>query len=205
MRFLKVIIDFLTAAVGLVSLASLFFIIAVLIKLDSKGPIFFKQKRVGQNGKIFTMWKFRTMVEGAGEKEKELSSSEEELSSFSSEHDPRITKVGRFLRIWTLDEWPQLINVLKGEMSLVGPRPLPQYRIEKYNVDKKRLSVKPGMVSLVDIKGRNLVSWNKRFEYDIWYIENWSLLLDLKILFLTPFVVLSRKGVYSRSSQKRRS
>ena len=172
MRFLKVIIDFLTAAVGLVSLASLFFIIAVLIKLDSKGPIFFKQKRVGQNGKIFTMWKFRTMVEGAGEKEKELSSSEEELSSFSSEHDPRITKVGRFLRIWTLDEWPQLINVLKGEMSLVGPRPLPQYRIEKYNVDKKRLSVKPGMVSLVDIKGRNLVSWNKRFEYDIWYIEN---------------------------------
>lgn len=192
MRFIKKIIDFFVALIGLMSLAPLFLIIAVLIKLDSKGPIIFKQKRAGKNGKIFTMWKFRTMVEGAEEKEKEF-------NLFSSKNDPRITKIGRFLRIWTFDEWPQLINVLKGEMSLVGPRPLPQYLIEKYNdFQKKKLSVKPGMVSLVDVKGRNLVPLDKRLEYDIWYIENWSLLLDLKILFLTPFIILSRKGVYRK-------
>lgn len=190
MRIIKRIIDFLASFIGLVILSPFFVLIGVLIKLDSKGPIFFKQKRVGKNEKIFTIWKFRTMVKNA-----ERIETKHELSK----NDPRITKMGKFLREWTLDEFPQLINVLKGQMSLVGPRPLPEYHVKKYNDFQKRiLSVKPGMVSLVDIKGRALVSWEKRSEYDIWYIENWSLLLDLKILFLAPKVILSKKGVYGK-------
>lgn len=189
-RFLKRQIDFWGLLFGLVVLMPLFLITAILIKIDSPGPVFFRQRRVGQNGKIFKIWKFRTMVDNAEKME---------INHNLSKDDPRITKIGRVLRIWTLDEWPQLINVLKGEMSLVGPRPLPQYQVEKYNdFQKKKLSVKPGMVSLVDVKGRNLVPLDKRLEYDIWYIENWSLLLDLKILFLTPFIILSRKGVYKK-------
>lgn len=189
-KIIKKIIDFFVSLIGLIVLSPFFLLIAILIKLDSKGPVIFKQKRAGKNGKIFTMWKFRTMVE---------QSEKTEMNHNLSEGDLRITKVGRFLRKWTLDEFPQLVNVLRGEMSLVGPRPLPQYQVEKYNdFQKKKLSVKPGMVSLVDVKGRNLVPWDKRFEYDIWYIENWSLLLDLKILFLTPLVILSRKGVYGK-------
>lgn len=189
----KRITDFLASFLGLVVLSPFFIIMAVLIKLDSNGPVFFKQKRVGKNGKVFTMWKFRTMIENA----EKVETTHELLES-----DPRITKIGRFFRSWTIDEFPQLINVLKGEMSLVGPRPLPEYHVEKYDdFQKKVLSVKPGMISLVDIKGRALVPWEKRFEYDVWYIENWSLWLDLKILFLGFFVLLSRKGVYAGSDK----
>ncbi len=188
---IKKIVDFIVAMIGLIILSLFFVFIAVLIKLDSKGSVFFKQKRVGKNGKIFTVWKFRTMIENA-----EKIETKHELS----EDDPRITKIGKFLRTWTLDEFPQLINVLRGEMSLVGPRPLPEYHVEKYNdFQKKVLTVKPGMVSLVDIKGRALIPWEKRFEYDIWYIENWSLSLDFKILFLMIGVILSRKGVYGKN------
>lgn len=190
MRIIKKIIDFLSALIGLIILSPFFVLMSVLIKIDSKGSVFFKQKRVGKNGKVFIIRKFRTMIENA-----EKIETKHELSK----DDPRITKIGKFLREWTLDEFPQLINVLKGEMSLVGPRPLPEYHVKKYNdFQRKILLVKPGMVSLVDIKGRALVSWEKRFEYDIWYIEHWSLLLDLKILFLTPKIILSRKGVYGK-------
>lgn len=187
-RFIKKIIDFIVALIGLIVLSPFFVFIAVLIKIDSKGPVFFKQERVSLNSKVFKIYKFRTMV---------LSAEKMGLGIAVKKDDERITKIGKFLREWTLDEWPQLIDVLKGEMSLVGPRPLPLSQIKDMNdIQKKRLKVLPGMVSLVDIKGRNLVSWEKRFELDNWYIDNWSLWLDLKILLITPYIIFSRKGVY---------
>ena len=121
------------------------------------------------------------------------------LGKSASHEDLRITKVGKFLREWTLDELPQFINIIKRDISLVGPRPLPPYSGNDSKMKElwqKRISVKPGLVSLVDIKGRNLVPWEKRFEYDNWYIDNWSLWLDVKILFLGFLAVASRKGVY---------
>lgn len=190
---IKKIIDFLISFFGLILLSPFFVLIAVLIKLDSRGPAFFKQERVGKEEKVFKIWKFRTMVENAENIGLGLS---------STKNDSRITKMGRFLRKWTLDEWPQLINVLTGEMSLVGPRPLPVSLVNLMdNGQKKKQSVLPGMVSLVDIKGRNLVDWKEKFKIDNWYIDNWSLWLDLKILFLTPIVIFSKKGVYGESGK----
>ncbi len=193
-RFLKKLIDFLASLLGLILLSPFFVLIAILIKIDSMGSVFFRQKRAGKNGKIFIIWKFRTMVENAENIGFGLS---------SAENDPRITKIGKFLRKWTLDEWPQLINVLRGEMSLVGPRPLPKYPNQDNFFNElwqKRLLIKPGLICLVDIKGRGLVPWKKRLEYDAWYVNNWSLWLDFKILFLGFFTVLSRKGIYGEGT-----
>lgn len=188
---IKKLIDIIVSVFFIIVLSPFFLLISLLIKLDSKGPMFFKQERLGKNGKIFKIFKFRTMAVGA---------ENIGLGMASAENDPRITKVGKFLREWTLDELPQFINIIKGEMSLVGPRPLPKYQnqnIFSNELWEKRLLVKPGLVCLVDIKGRGLVSsWKKRLEYDAWYVDNWSLWLDFKILFLGFFAVLSRKGVY---------
>lgn len=192
MRIIKKIIDFVVSLIGLFILSPFFVFVAILIKLDSKGPVFFKQERLGKKGKIFKIWKFRTMIENA---------ENIGLGLASAENDSRMTKVGKFLRKWTFDEWPQLINVIKGEMSLVGPRPLPKYPNQDgfFNeLWQKRLSIKQGLICLVDIKGRGFVSWEKRLEYDIWYIDNWSLWLDFKILFFGFLAVLSRKGVYGK-------
>jgi lipopolysaccharide/colanic/teichoic acid biosynthesis glycosyltransferase len=190
----KKIIDFILSLIGLIILSPLFVLIALLIKLGSKGPVFFKQERLGKNGKIFKIWKFRTMIENA---------ENIGLGLASAENDQRITKVGKFLREWTLDEWPQLINVIKGEMSLVGPRPLPKYPNQDVFSDElwqRRLSIKPGLICLVDIKGRASVSWGKRLEYDAWYVDNWSLWLDFKILVFGFFAVLSGKGIYGEGT-----
>jgi len=189
-EFIKKSFDFIAALVFLIIILPLLAVLALLIKIDSRGPVFFRQERLGRGGKAFRIWKLRTMVENAENSGQGLA---------SSKNDPRITKIGKFLREWTLDEWPQLINIIKGEMSLVGPRPLPRYKDQGSFLDKlweKRLAVSPGLICLVDIKGRGLVSWEKRLEYDAWYVDNWSLLLDLKILFLGFFAVLSRRGVY---------
>ncbi|OGZ63465.1 MAG: hypothetical protein A2998_01535 [Candidatus Staskawiczbacteria bacterium RIFCSPLOWO2_01_FULL_37_25b] len=192
-KIIKRTIDIILASGALIILFPFFVIIAILIKIDSKGPVFFIQERVGKNGKPFNFIKFRTMVENA-----ELMG----LKESAHENDPRITKIGKFLREWTIDEAPQFINVLKGDMSLVGPRPLSAYNSgntpEMKKMWQKRISVKPGLVSLVDMKGRNLVPWEKRFEYDLWYIDNQSFWLDLKILVLGFFSVISRKGVYGK-------
>ena len=192
-KIIKRTIDIILASGALIILFPFFVIIAILIKIDSKGPVFFIQERVGKNGKPFNFIKFRTMVENA-----ELMG----LKESAHENDPRITKIGKFLREWTSDEAPQFINVLKGDMSLVGPRPLSAYNSgntpEMKKMWQKRISVKPGLVSLVDMKGRNLVPWEKRFEYDLWYIDNQSFWLDLKILVLGFFSVISRKGVYGK-------
>ena len=184
----KRIFDFFVSTISLILLLPLFFVITVLIKIDSRGPIFFRFERVGRNGKSFKPCKFRTM---------EKKAIETGLGYTVSKDDSRITKMGKFLRRSGLDELPQLINVIKGEMSLVGPRPTFSYQVEKYSdFQRKRLLARPGITNLVVIKGRNLLSWEERIKYDVWYIEHWSFWLDIKILLITPFVVLSGKGVY---------
>jgi len=182
-------LDVILSAAGLILLAVPFTLIALAIKADSRGPVFFHQERVGKDGKIFRTWKFRTMVEGAVH---------QGLGYTVAKDDPRITRVGRVLRNWGLDELPQLINVLKGEMSLVGPRPTLPYQVEHYdNFQRRRLAVKPGITSLAVVSGRNLLPWEERIKLDVWYVDHWSLWLDFKILLKTIWTVLiKREGVY---------
>lgn len=189
-RIIKRIIDFLGALIGLIFLSPFFLILAILIKLDSPGSVFFRYERIGKGGNKFKPFKFRTMVRGA---------METGLGYNISEGDERITRIGEFIRKWGIDELPQLIDVLRGEMSLVGPRPTFQYQVEKYNdFQKKRLLVRPGITGWAVVHGRNLLSWKERIKYDIWYIENWSLRLDFEILFKTISLIIFRRGVYGR-------
>ena len=189
---LKRFVDVIVSIVGLVILSPMFLVIAILIKLHSKGSVFFRQERVGKKGQLYKTWKFRTMIEGAIRKG---------LGYNVAKDDYRITKVGRILRNWGLDEFPQLINVLNGEMSIVGPRPTLKYQVDGYNdFQRKRLLVKPGITGWALIHGRNLLSWKERIRYDVWYVENWSLWLDFKIMLETLRIVLiARTGVYSES------
>ena len=187
---IKRIFDILASGIALVILLPIFAIIGIFIKLDSKGPVFFVQKRAGKDGKIFKAYKLRTMVENAEKKG---------LKYRVAKDDRRITRIGKHLR-WGIDELPQLINVFKGEMSLVGPRPTLPYQVEKYSErEKRRLEVKPGITGWALINGRNKLSWPERIKLDIWYIDHWSLWLDLKILFKTIWVVIfTREGVYGK-------
>ncbi len=189
--FIKKIIDFFGAIAGLIILCPLFLVAVILIKLDSAGPIIFRYERIGKNGKPFKPFKFRTMEKGAMERG---------LGYGVAEKDERITRIGKFFRKWGVDELPQLFNVLIGEMSLVGPRPTFKYQTEKYNeFQRKRLSVKPGLTGWALIHGRNSLSWEERIKYDVWYVENWSLWLDVKILIGTfIFIFIKREGVYGR-------
>jgi len=189
---LKRLFDILSSMIGLIILLPLFAIVVILIKIDSPGSIFFIQERMGKDGKPFYPFKFRTMVQGAMNKG---------LGYTVSYNDERITKVGAFLRKWGIDEFPQLINVLKGEMSLVGPRPTLRYQVEKYNdFEKRRLLVKPGLAGWALIHGRNSLSWEERIVYDVWYVEHWSLWLDVKIIFKTFYLILiKREGVYGKN------
>ena len=174
---IKRIMDISISVVTLVALSPLLIIIAFIIKFTSPGPVFFIQERIGKNGKPFKLMKFRTMTQGA----------EKATQGMHIDKDnPYITKIGRFLRKWSIDEIPELINVLKGEMSLVGPRPTLEYQVKKYDdFQKRRLLVKPGLTGWAQVNGRNAIPWEKRIELDIWYIEHWSLWLDIKILFKT--------------------
>jgi lipopolysaccharide/colanic/teichoic acid biosynthesis glycosyltransferase len=186
---LKRLLDVAISLVGLTLLAIPFALIALAIKLDSKGPVFFRQERIGLNGRPFRVWKFRTMIEGAERKG---------LGYTVAEDDPRITRLGRVLRNWSLDELPQLLNVLTGEMSLVGPRPTLPYQVQQYNeFQRRRLAMRPGITSLAVVSGRNALSWEERIHLDVRYIDRWSLRLDLKILLKTLWVVLiKREGLY---------
>ncbi len=187
-KIIKRIIDILGATIGLIALSPLFLIVAILIKLDSGGSVFFRYERAGKDGKLFKPFKFRTMKKGA---------LKEGLGYSVAEEDERITKIGKFLRRWGIDELPQLIDVIIGKMSLVGPRPTFKYQVEKYNdFQRKRLLVKPGLTGWALIHGRNLLSWKERIEYDVWYVENWSIWLDFKILFKTAKIILLGKGLY---------
>lgn len=183
---LKRIIDFSFALIGLIILIIPMGIVSVLIKLDSKGPAIFKQDRLGYKGKVYKMYKFRSMYVGA-----------EKTGSgvYSDKNDARVTRVGKLIRATSIDELPQLINVLKGDMALIGfrsPLTYHPWSWEEYtNEQKKMFNVKPGITGWAQVNGRKTVEWNKRIELNIWYAENVSFLLDLKILLLTVFKVLT--------------
>ncbi len=198
-RIVKRSADILLSIILLMVLSPFLLIIALLIKLTSKGPTFYKQIRIGRNGRKFKMIKFRSMYRDADKRVDELLKkyNVSNLKLIKLKKDPRITPVGRFLRRFSLDELPQLINVLKGEMSLVGPRPPLPREVELYhNWELKRVDVTPGMTGLWQVSGRSDVPFEKMVEYDLEYIKNWSLWLDLKILLKTPLVVLTGKGAY---------
>lgn len=196
--FMKRLIDIVAGLVGMAATGVLTVIIAPVIFIQSPGPVFFRQKRVGRGGRIFNIYKFRSMYMDAEEK-KSLLMSENRMDGpiFKVENDPRVFPFGRFLRKWSIDEFPQFFNILKGEMSLVGTRPPTVDEYEQYERrHKKRLSVKPGLTGLWQISGRNdIVDFEEIVRLDSEYINEWNLGLDLKIICRTVLVVLSRKGV----------
>lgn len=194
----KRLFDFALTSAALILLSPVFLVLAVLITFDSPGPIFYKSRRYGMRGRMFNMYKFRSMVVDA---EKEMprlrEKSEVDGPIFKMKEDPRVTRFGKFLRRYSLDELPQLFNVLRGEMSLVGPRPLPIDQIEKEDLRQlKRLDVRPGITGLWQIRGRSDISFSRLVKWDVWYINNWSFWLDLKVLYQTIPVVLKGKGAY---------
>jgi len=195
---LKQLLDFFGALVLLILLALPLAIVALLIRLTSPGPVLFRQQRSGLNGRPFTIYKFRTMVTDAEQRQHELAAMNEMRGPvFKVTNDPRITPVGKILRRFSIDEFPQLFNVLRGEMSLVGPRPLPVDEVKRFHdfAHRRRLSVKPGLTCLWQINGRNNVSDFKDWvRLDLEYIDNWSLWLDLKILWRTVPAVLAGVG-----------
>ena len=180
----KRVFDFLAALLGLVLLSPVFFIVTIGLYFANQGKPFFFQSRPGKNGVIFKIIKFKTMNDKKDKAGNLLSDGE------------RLTKIGTFVRKTSLDEIPQLLNVLKGDMSLIGPRPLlPEY-LPLYNeVQKRRHEVRPGITGWAQVNGRNAISWEKKFEYDVWYVEHLSFLLDIKIIFLTLKKVFIREGI----------
>lgn len=184
-------IDFLCSFLGVIILSPVFIIVALLIKIDSKGPVIFKQERVGLRGKTFYMYKFRSMVVNAEElKDKLQKQNEMSGPMFKMKEDPRITKVGKFIRRTSIDELPQLFNVLKGEMSLVGPRPsLPKEVKEFESWMNKRLEVKPGLTCYWQVSGRNSIGFEEWMKLDCKYVEDRNTWLDLKLIFKTFFVL----------------
>lgn len=181
-RFLDVTASFL----GLVLLSPLMLAVSILIKIDSRGSVIFRQKRIGRNGKVFEIYKFRSMCVGA-----------EKTGSgvYSGKGDARVTRIGKILRATSIDELPQLLNILKGEMSFVGPRPPLTYHPWKYeeytDFQKRMFEVRPGITGWAQVNGRKDVEWHKRIELNVWYVDHMSLLLDIKIMFMTAFKVLT--------------
>ncbi|KAB7668460.1 sugar transferase [Bacillus sp. B1-b2] len=191
--------DIFASILALIILFPIFFIVAVLIKIeDPKGPVFFSQVRVGKNEKLFNMYKFRSMVTDAEDKLQELLKyNEVNGAMFKMKDDPRITKIGKFIRQTSIDEFPQLINVLKGEMSLIGPRPPLVREVEEYTIfDKQRLYIKPGCTGLWQVSGRSNLSFKEMVELDLIYIEKRSFLFDLKIILKTFVILLKKDGAF---------
>jgi exopolysaccharide biosynthesis polyprenyl glycosylphosphotransferase len=208
-RILKRLSDLVIASTALTILSPLWLVIALLIKIDSKGPVFYKQERVGMDGRIFLFYKFRSMRMGsddaphreyqrryiAGNPEANLGDQEQPVYKLAT--DARVTRVGRALRRLSLDELPQLLNVLRGDMSVVGPRPPIPYEVEAYDLwHRKRLDMKPGLTGLWQVSGRNRLPFDEMVRLDLYYIENWSLLLDLKIILRTLPVMLRGDDAY---------
>jgi len=196
-QLVKRTIDVVGASIGVATLLPVFLACAAAVKLTSKGPVFFRQIRVGKNGETFHCLKFRTMFVGAhAEQEKLRAASTQDGPAFKIPKDPRITGVGRVLRKFSLDELPQLLNVLVGDMSLVGPRPPIPTEVDKYTWwQRRRISVKPGLTCVWQVWGRNRVSFKRWVEMDLYYIDNWSLWLDLKLIVHTVRVVLRGTGM----------
>lgn len=191
-------IDLIGAGIGLLLISPLLILIAVLIKQDSSGPILYKSKRIGRNFKPFYMYKFRTMgVNADAEREALRKQTRQENGLFKLENDPRVTPIGKVLRALSLDELPQLLNVLRGEMSLVGPRPLPPDESELFEEPYTlRFHVTPGMTGAWQVNGRSNLKFDQLCRLEMKYVIAWSLLSDLKILFKTPFAVLASRGAY---------
>lgn len=182
--FVKRLLDIILASIGLIILSPLLLIVSILIKIKLGSPIFFTQDRVGKNNKVFKIIKFRTMKDIKDEKGNLITESE------------RRTYFGNKLRDMSIDEIPELINILKGDMSLVGPRPLLVDYLPYYNEEQiKRHNVLPGLTGWAQINGRNSITWNEKFKLDLWYVNNYSLMLDTKILFLTIYKVIKREGI----------
>jgi lipopolysaccharide/colanic/teichoic acid biosynthesis glycosyltransferase len=192
---LKRTFDILVAATALILLSPIIAMITLAIKLDDGGSILFLQERVGKNARTFLCFKFRTMIMGAERKGAGL---------VIEKNDARITRVGRFLRSYTLDEIPQIFNVLSGDMSIVGPRPTVMSQVERYTPDqRRRLEMQPGMAGWAWVNGRNRNPWDKRIEMDIWYIDHWSFWLDLKILFKAFWLLFRHDGAYADDGKVR--
>ena len=181
---IKRLFDIICALGGIIVLSPIFIICAILIKTNLGSPIFFKQRRIGKINKEFEIIKFRTMKDNFDKDGNALPD------------DQRMTKLGEVLRSLSLDELPELINILKGDMSLIGPRPLLVQYLPLYNERQiKRHDVTPGLTGWAQVNGRNLLTWNEKFELDVWYVENWSLGLDIKIFFMTFYKVFKREGI----------
>ena len=185
-NFFERFFDIVISLLAIIILAIPMLIIVLAVKIDSKGPVIFKQERIGKDGKVFWIYKFRSMCVGA-----------ENTGSgvYSGEGDTRVTKVGKFLRATSLDELPQFFNVLKGDMSFIGPRPPLTYHpwtLDKYTEEQKRMfEVRPGITGWAQVNGRKEVEWNKRIKLNVWYVDNVSLWLDIKIIFMTVFKVFT--------------
>jgi len=180
----KRLMDLLLTIPGLILISPLLILVGIIVRLRMGGPVIFKQIRPGYKGKLFPVNKFRTMSDVRDETGKLLPD------------DVRLTRLGRFLRSSSVDELPELVNVLRGEMSLVGPRPLLTQYLERYSPEQaRRHDVFPGMTGWAQINGRNAISWEDKFSFDVWYVDNWSLRLDIKILLRTMWIVITREGI----------
>jgi exopolysaccharide biosynthesis polyprenyl glycosylphosphotransferase len=196
--WLKRALDMVVVTCGLIAIAPLLALIALAIKIDSRGPVFYGQQRVGKNGRMFKMLKFRSMVTGADQRLADLAAHNEASGPmFKMRRDPRVTRVGRFIRRWSLDELPQLFNVLRGDMSLVGPRPPVPSEVSEYEEwQLGRLRAVPGLTGLWQVSGRSEVPFHDMVRLDLHYIRNWSLSLDIEILLRTIPAVLTSRGAY---------
>ena len=194
---IKRIIDIVLSSIGLIVLLPLFLIISLIIKIDSKGSIFFVHKRMGKNGKTIGIYKFRTMVENAEDLIKEFTEEQQKefKETFKLQHDPRVTRIGKFLRKTSLDELPQILNILKGDLSIIGPRPVIEEELEKYGKNREKfISVKPGLTGYWAANGRSDTTYAERVQMELYYIDNMSLKMDMKIFFKTIIAVIKKEG-----------
>ena len=199
-RFLKRLFDIISSGLAILLLLPLWIIVSIAIKLDSKGPIFFKQGRRTTNGRVFKMYKFRSMV---------IDAEKTGAGLFNYENDPRVTKVGRFLRNSSIDELPQLFNIFKGDMSVVGPRPCVTYELGDFETlnkkYKKRFNMKAGLTGLAQVMGRNDITWDKKVEFDNEYIDQFQkkgIFIDIKILFMSVLKVFKKENIYEEKASE---
>ncbi len=189
----KRLFDLIISIMLLLVLSPLLALIALTIKLTSRGPVFYVRERVGKNGALFPFYKFRTMI---------VNAESQGLGIEVAHNDDRITPIGTFLRRWSLDELPQLWNIVRGDMSLIGPRPSLPSQVERYTPEqRRRLRVRPGITGWAQVNGRNDISWDERIVLDCWYIDHWSWWLDVKILCRTIDAVVHPVGIYGRSGR----
>jgi undecaprenyl phosphate N,N'-diacetylbacillosamine 1-phosphate transferase len=196
-KFLKRTFDILFALIGLIFWIPILLIIGFLIYVEDKGSIFYNASRLGKDGKVFKMYKFRSMKMNAPDLRNE------DGSTFNAEDDPRLTRIGRFIRKTSLDETPQLLNIIKGDMSIIGPRPdLPEHLIQYIGNESRKLEIRPGVTGYNQAYFRNTVPWKERIQNDIFYIDHLSFWLDIKIFYKTAISVLKREDVYITDKDK---